>query len=1060
MSRRTPPDQGARDRAEGEIDLNLLIEAGAGSGKTTLLARRVVALLTAGRPANRIAAVTFTKKAAGELRERVQIVLESAGADASIANDVFVGTIHSFCARALRDRPIEAGLDPHFRELDEDDAALLAAQWWADWIERLHVAGDRSLAELRNIGIEPWMLADGFREFVQYPDVDFSAPPAPMPDTEVARRSLEQLIDDGMRLMPEAEPEGGWDPLQRWIQQLDFARNSADWADPTAFFEIVADLPEELKPVQKRWVRSAATDRSDKADAKALAEEYGRWREGDGARAIRGWREHRYAPIADFLRRAANAYASYRITSGRLSFEDLLLHTRDLLRRDVGARAALGERWRYLLVDEFQDTDPLQAEILFLLGSAPTGAETEPEWWQARLRPGALFVVGDPKQSIYRFRRADIETYEQAKAAFDREGAVLALTANFRSRDAIASLVNTHFGALGAFPAVASEGQAAFAMLEPARDEHEGGRVARYEIRGGNGSSKKDDVNLADAEAVASWIATLVARGEAEPHQFLVMTRKKDALAGIARQLSARGIPVAVSGADVTLEHELHELLLLLRALQDPANPVLVAAVLEGRLFGMSPADLWAARQARIEFTIVTPHRDPSADPRAEGVRGALLQLHAWLLRSRDDAPDVFLSRVLDETGMLAFTAADELGDVRAGLLVRLLEEVRIASLDPDLTGMAALQALEGMLKADIPDAPLLPGRTDAVRVMNLHKAKGLEGDIVILASPTERRPWPPRIAVRRVGGGAVGGVLIQVERNQFQRTILAQPPGWEEMAAAESARESAEHERLRYVAATRAESQLVVGEFVKVLKGGPTKPEDREWSAFAPVLDRLGAESLAMPVGGAGGRERLARSASSLDAERRRVEANREAAATRSWTRTTVTQSAKASSMERRELEETSAEGKSAGAAWGRAVHRVIEEVGRAGDAHPLAAAAARIATEEAIPERAPELEAVVARLQRTDAWQTLRASPTPHFEWPVSGWSDGAVPEYVEGVIDAAYRTADGWHIVDWKSDDVSDAEWENRRLAYERQLALYASLLRRATGGIVTAALVRVR
>lgn len=1063
MTAKTPPDQAARDRARNELDTNFLVEAGAGSGKTTLMAERVVALIADGRPADRIAAVTFTRKAASELRERVQLVLEKTGKRPELANDVFIGTIHSFCARLLRERPVEAGLDPRFRELDEAEAAILTTQWWESWVERLYLADNALLAQLRELGVAPAMLTEAFRTFVRYPDVDFTAPVAPMPVIAPLVQQLNALLKRGFALMPRTEPDGGWDKVQSSLQQLRFDQRSRDWSRPVEFFDSLATLGRSAKVTQKQWVRNALTAKDDKAEAKAFGEELTDWRTGPADAALTAWYEHRYAPCVELLGLAAGEFSQYRLATGRLSFEDLLLNAAKLLRTDRGARAALGERWRYVLVDEFQDTDPIQAEVLFLLGSTPPAAgAVDDSWSEAALRPGALFVVGDPKQSIYRFRRADVETYEEARKAIERTGAHLLLTANFRSLPAIAEFVNAHFGASGKFPEAASQYQAAFAPLVPMRDAKEGsppgGLVARYEVLGRRGDANKDTVMTTDAELVASWIAAEIEAGRAKPSDVLVLTRKKEALAEHARQLAARGIPVAVTGAAVAFEDELHELQLLLDLMRDPANPVLVAAVLEGRFLGVTPADLWAARQAGVRFTVASPPVVTPTDARTARVCEGLSQLNGWLLRSHADAPDVFLSRILSETGLLAYTAASDLGDVRAGLLTRLVEDVRAAALEPETAGHAAQDALERMLSDEVPDAPLLPGRADAVRVMNLHKAKGLEATIVILASPTESGSHSPTVAVRREGARPTGGVEIG-SRNVYQTTVIAQPPGWAAMQATEELFQEAENERLRYVAATRAKGRLLISEFLKELKDGIKRPDDREWSAFSLTMDELDIAVIPMEVTPATGRPQMADAATDVEARVHDVEQCRAQAAASTWAWKTVTASAKAELLARQALEDVSVEGRGAGAAWGRAIHRSLEAAGRSGS-EGLKATVRRIAAEEAIEPRAADVLQAVHRVFAGPVWQELMAAPERRFEWPIAGWVDSeGTSTYLEGVIDAAWQTADGWKIVDWKTDDVAGDVWAAREPMYQKQLETYSQLLTSALSVTVESELVRV-
>lgn len=208
----SPPDHEARDRIRTALDVNILVEAGAGSGKTTSLVDRLLAYVERGDAVETLAAVTFTRKAAAELRERFQLALEararealakvSAGdtaasnladrCDKALAglDGAFLGTIHSFCARLLRERPIAAGLDPSFEEITETAWTQLCADFWRRWVEDRVISGDPMVADLRALGVHPTLLRRGFLSRIRYPDVAFPALPSPKPHVAAVRESL------------------------------------------------------------------------------------------------------------------------------------------------------------------------------------------------------------------------------------------------------------------------------------------------------------------------------------------------------------------------------------------------------------------------------------------------------------------------------------------------------------------------------------------------------------------------------------------------------------------------------------------------------------------------------------------------------------------------------------------------------------------------------------------------------------------------------------------------------------------------------------------------------
>ncbi|MDB4879769.1 MAG: hypothetical protein JWL60_1215, partial [Gemmatimonadetes bacterium] len=446
----TPPnDQAARDRIRTDLAANMLVEAGAGSGKTTSLVERMLEHVRTGTPVDRLTAVTFTRKAANELRERFQVRLERAVRETTADGEegvryaaalremdrAFLGTIHSFCARLLRERPLEVGLDPGFQEISDEDWEDARLRFWRRWLERVRRDDAPLLAELQGVGIDPSMLHDGFKAVMTYPDVEFPVAASARPDTASCRRELEKLIVAARASMPAGEPGDGYDDLMRLVRRMEFRRSVGHFDDIAGFCAVLETISSTAcKVVQKRW----SDTKEGKANAKALSDAFVALLEGPIADVLRCWREHRYPIVIATLQRAARDYELERHATGQLGFEDLLSLTARLLRENPAVRDELGARYAYLLVDEFQDTDPIQAEVCFLLAS-PSSEGTN--WRTVVPRPGSLFVVGDPKQSIFRFRRADIGIYELVKRRMEGFGVVLPLTANFRSVSSIEAVV-------------------------------------------------------------------------------------------------------------------------------------------------------------------------------------------------------------------------------------------------------------------------------------------------------------------------------------------------------------------------------------------------------------------------------------------------------------------------------------------------------------------------------------------------------------------------------------------------------------------------------------------
>jgi ATP-dependent helicase/nuclease subunit A len=841
------PDDPARARIASDLDTNFIVEAGAGSGKTTALVGRMVALITTGAATvDEIAAVTFTRKAAAELRERFQTHIEEslhAAREVGTKDELilerleqalddidrsFIGTIHSFCGRLLRERPLDVGLDPAFLELPVEERIELRRRFWGAYLERMARDSDPLLEDLSRAGLRPASLYGLFDRIVENPDVDFPADaldPPRLSDVGAIRAELEGLVDRAWELMDDRPPAKGWDSLQKKLRQLQFEREITGWSEATDLFEAVAVLckaPPVYKTTFNKW--------RDKEMARSLVADINAFGVGDtdAGRLVDRWYAHRYALAIRLCRAAARDFEEHRLRAGRLDFQDLLLLAARLLRENPSVRRQLGRRYRRLLVDEFQDTDPLQAEIMLLLSSEP-GEPDEADQpdvadWRAQVpRSGALFVVGDPKQSIYRFRRADIQLYGFVRERFAEFGEVLTLSTNFRSRPPIGDLVNELFSTEGFFPDEATREQAAFERLDtrPPTEvvPREGVFTYSLEPEQGNKASAGAD----DAARIASWIRTRVDEGERSPEDFLILTWQRGQLAAYAQALEAYSLPVQVTGAGIGVEEEIEELRALIRCMIDPSDPVKVVAVLVGLFFGLDYERLVQHRLEGGGFDAMWPGDRGQSD-----VLEAVRRLHGWWRASVAEPADVFVGSVVGELGLLPYAAAGNLGALRAGALLYALDAVRAAALAGDTSLPGALRALEAALDLKEAEAPLEPGREDAVRLMNLHQAKGLEGTVVILADPTEPSSRPPDAHLTRSeAGGAEGFLLVSDSQGGFRGgRELARPVGWRDRQEAETRFGDAEDVRLLYVAVTRAREELVVARW----------PAGRGSSAWAPL--------------------------------------------------------------------------------------------------------------------------------------------------------------------------------------------------------------------------------
>lgn len=1139
MTKPLPIDEPARERIRTDLETSLLVEAGAGSGKTSMLVDRMLQLLSTGTvDVEGMAAVTFTRKAAGELRQRLQQGLEKTLEELPPASDeavrlqaaldaldnAFAGTIHSFCARLLRERPLEAGVDPGFRELMTAEFMQMARRFWSGFLDRRAADGDPLLEEMERAGLRPARFTDLFFKMMDNLDVEFPTPDADPPDPFLVtriRRRLEELLDLGLGNLPETEPADGWDRGMSILRELRFSRRFPGWDETTHFMDALALVcgRKSFDLTQKRWTSPVAA-KLFKAEMNAFIDP-----EGPAAQLLLRWYAYRYPLVIRFVRQAAEEFREMRLRNGTLSFQDLLEGAAALLRGHPEARRDLGERFRRLLVDEFQDTDPLQAEVLFLLacepphesrdgsrdgspdasadgpgqdgggegeggegeGSVPVAGgaataspgdeEAAPAWARGTPRPGALFVVGDPKQSIYRFRRADIALYGYVKDRFREFGSVVTLTTNFRSTPGIAALVNGVFQQEDRFPAVETPAQASFAPLDPWQPD--GGLGPRvYRVEGSN----REDVHTDDAARIASWVQARVEEGR-KPGDFLILTRARRNLAGYAQALEARNLPVQVTGAGVGVEEELRELVLLLRALADPGDGVLTVAALTGLFVGLDHDELLDFRMAGGSFDVRMTHAE---DGPGAATAAALNRLHTKWRRSRVEPADVFVASLAGEVGLIPWAAAGPLGSLRAGAMAYALDAVRLAATAGETSLPAALEALEAALEVEEAETPLEPLRGDAVRLMNLHQAKGLEASVVILAEPAGAWSPPVQVFVERVGARAVGWFSVEEKGDgpYARAVVVARPRVWAEKVGEAERFDAAEDVRLLYVAATRARETLLVAH-------NPGSPAKSPWQVLAEWLQE-NQRTLTLEATPEPPRTELEVDPAELSAQVSRSASILEERARSSYRIAPVTMLAKGEEVrsggqgvkrsphpvavpEASRAPTSPAPpadpGVPRGTEWGSVVHAALALATRGLSSDGLQRACSTLLQEherplapDGTPAELPELLATIEGVRGSGLWKRAMASSRRLVEAPFAlpGFllrdlelpgdqphSAGELPDVLEGVVDLAFQEPDGWVIADYKTDLGDSLTAPTRREGYRRQVDLYAACWERLTG-----------
>ena len=1061
--RRRLPDQEARDLIEQRLDANLLVEAGAGSSKTESLARRMAAGIAGGvYGIEHMAAVTFTRKAAAELRGRFQIQLERRLAaetnprrrerlETALARleRLFAGTIHAFCARLLRERPAEARIAPGFAELDEAADLEHQERAWHDYLDRARVTGSPLWQALVDADVAAEDLRPAFATVCMHDEVAFPAPAAPLPDPAPVWAALETFWTTLQARLPSPVAEETTCGIQQRALEFLGPWRVADRSRPAALAALLAHWENKPKVVQKWW-GGPGERKAIALGAERLVDDF---RTATVEPFLRAWRHHLYALVVQLLSEARRAAAEVRRRASALTYGDLLSRAAWLLRENTAVRAALGGKYRWLFVDEFQDTDPIQAEVLFLLAAAP-GAERD--WTRAALRPGALFIVGDPKQSIFRFRRADIDTYARVKERILATGGLVPeLTASFRAVPALCRWANATFTRL--LPARATPEQPAFHGLAPVRDGKDAPEAGVHQLVV-TGATTRADVAACEAEAIARWIRHTVDRRRYAWGDIMILTRKKvldgddNVLSIYAHALETLHIPVEVSGDSAFVDSaSVAALAGLLRALSDPDDAPAVVGVLRGPLFGLSDPELFRHRRAELGFLLTAPLPEDAAGPVVDALH-ALRAMYGW---TRTLPAAAAIERILEETGILALGAATPAGAEAAHLLQAVDRARQVTEVGGTLADAArALEEDRG--SAELESVPLEPGRHDVVRVMNLHKAKGLEARVVFLADPLGGVTPRANVHIVRDGEQATGS--FRVTRRAGWKTIaIAEPEDWPAHEAAELAYVAAEEDRLLYVAATRAKDLLVVGR-AAASGGSATRP----WERFAPHLGEASqlrvparAAAPAVAVGDLGAEARAAAQAA-RDAQRARV-------TTPSWTAESVTATAHRAGPANRPPEGRQTREPDTGLAWGALVHALLEHAlrGPRDRAHLERLAGWLALGNPELQGVIPEALETVERVIVAEFWRRALASEERQAEVPFAvrlAADDGSV-HVLHGVVDLAYRTTTGWELVDYKTDQLV-AGLDRLVAQYAPQIQLYAAHWSRLVNQPVTPSLYFVR
>lgn len=856
-------DDASRLSALTVHDRPFLVEAGAGSGKTAIMAGRIALMLAAGIAPRSIAAVTFTELAASELALRVREIVENLhsgsipvelrialpqglspdqrqylAAATSTLDELTCSTIHGFCQSLIKPYPVEADIDPGATVMDRSEANLVFQEVIDRWLHET-LSDDRQELLAASVSRDPGATVELVRTVAdllhEYRELTVDEPQSLAPLVQELRDAVSefQLMISSSRAV---EPETATIASQFADLAVDLPKSADTSYADLAHLLLARPSPELCRNdgaflsyrYKTKWTAAARAAGLSRADG----DELNTRAQAHYAHCCQAWTTLHQAAAAKALagmvrtvKTVLDRYTAYKRSAALLDFSDLIVATAKLLRDHDPVRQALARRFAFVLVDEFQDTDPLQTEIFWRLCGDPPESGLTSDWRAFRIRPGALFLVGDPKQAIYRFRGADVAAYIEARQTLIAQlpDGILSITTNFRSREPILLYVNARF-TQGLSTA---NGQPGFTALDAFHSKRESGpSVLALEI------NVPDDEDAAveqqrDAEAntVAELCSRLIGReavrdresGEVRPCRagdLALLAPTGTDLWRYEEALERRGIPVSTqAGKGLFRRQEIQDLIALTRVLADARETLALGALLRGPLIGLTEEELldilWALPRGLEDpeaLPKLTIHTVPESIPHPYA-RDLLQKLQSLRRSIHSTTPYNLLSRAVDVLR------------VRPILLERhgRQAERALANVDLylsqsrayDVRGLRAFA--EAMTTAWTDEARAPEGSPDAqeeaVTLYTIHAAKGLEWPIVIpINTMTQLKSADRAVVDRRTS-------------RLYCPVLGVEPTGYDTARETEKAELNRERVRLWYVAATRACEILILPRFQRATK-------------------------------------------------------------------------------------------------------------------------------------------------------------------------------------------------------------------------------------------------
>lgn len=797
MSVRSPnPEQQRAIEAAGRV----FVSAGAGTGKTMVLVERFCrAVIERGLPVDSLLVITYTDRAAGELRSRIRAALHEKGRSdlARELDGAWISTIHGFCSRLLRQHAVAAGVDPHFRVLDAEQALVLGREAFAGALTEFCADGNSErmtlLVSYGRQGLRRMIISahETLRSAGRALELELSAASSRAEAEAALRKEAEALAGDA------EAPEQTKLTARALLELLDGHPDGEALLRLDAFKLRKCERAEAYEQARKALEQSAW-------DELAL-------RDRD--------------LLQELLLTFDRAYRTAKDAASALDFEDLQLNARDLLQSNAGVLERERLRFRSLMVDEFQDTNRLQCEIIDLLAgevgaaSSAGGAGVE-----------ELFFVGDEFQSIYRFRHADVDVFRTRRA---QSGDLLDLTDNYRSRPEVLGVINHLFE-----PSFGSDFQPLEAAKEFPAPE---GPAVELLVTDKASYGTASDWRGAEARQIAARVSELVQSGEAAPGEIVLLFAAGTDAELYERELRALGLPTyRATGRGYYGQQQVLDLLAYLRLLHNRYDDEALCTVLASPFVGVTNDALFLLRRnapRRPLYCGLERGLPPDLEAGDERLFRAFRQRYERLAAASEVLPleqlceQIVREHDYDLALLAQWDGRQRYANVRKlARMARSFEELR----GPDIEGFVRFVTDLGAAGASAQEAPAEEEGSDSVRLLTIHAAKGLEFRVVVVADAGRAKPRPSSDEILCLPDGRLGFRVADPSGGRRRPAL-----GYEQLREEDVAQEEAERRRLYYVAMTRAQERLIVSGAVD-----PDSAADCE-TPIGWILERLGADAL-----------------------------------------------------------------------------------------------------------------------------------------------------------------------------------------------------------------------